>query len=390
MIPKSLSATALNVWQSCPRRFAAETLHRTPGMGGRAADLGSVCHSALEGYVQAVYIDKTTAPGLAHLLKFYETYYMAIMGAPSGAEYEDGVQMLSNWYPRSAELDDGRKIINLETKENFTVKTSAGPITFNYIFDRLDRRADGSIEVVDYKSIRARLSPDGLKDKLQARIYAVAAQIRHPDAERVWVTFDLLRYDPIGIVFTREENLATWRYIRRMAQDIVNTDVAHAEERINPECRFCIRKHECETLKSAVDHGALLGITDPLEAARIRAEMENRLKGLEAGINELDKLILLAATADDTDTYEDDDFTVTISSRRSRTIPDQDVAAATVVDLLGPDAMNVYGTLSVTAIDRMLKDPKLDEETQATLRGLIKYKSGDTKVYVKPKNPIDS
>ena len=386
MIPKSLSASSLMVWESCPARWVAEYLNKTPQAGGAAADLGTACHTALERYVQAVYIDQTAAPDLALLKEHFTVAFADLIGVPDGSAFRDGVSMMDNWFPRSAELSDGREILMLEQKKNFMLRTSAGEITFNYIFDRLDRHEDGSIEVVDYKSVRARISPDGLKDKIQARCYGLAAQMLYPDAPRVWVTFDLLRYDPVGIVFTKEENLATWNYVKRQAERIIAADPSSAEEKINPECRFCIRSHECLTLRQNVDAGGIDAIEDPLEAARVRARLDSQMKGLESAIGKLDSLIILQSQMDDVDTYEDDDFQVSVTARRTREVKDLNKLRT----ILGPELALKYGSIGVTNLDKIIKQENLTQEQIDDLNLLIGYKTGNPSVRVIPKNPIDA
>jgi len=384
VIPKSLSATALQVWESCPARYAAETLHKTPMPSGWAADLGTTCHTALQEYVQRVYIDKADTPSLELLLTIFNNAFTEMFGTSRDDLRHDGLRMMENWFLRSADLAE-RDIIQLETKENFAIKTTAGEIIFNYIFDRLDRHEDGSIEVVDYKSIRARLAPDGLRDRIQARAYAVAAQIKYPDAPRVWVTFDLLRYDPVGIVFTREENLATWRYIKAAAEKIIATPEDDVPEKINPDCQWCIRKQVCKALTEHVEAGGVLSLADPMLAAKKRAEVEQRSKALAKVMEELDSFILASAEADDVDTYEDDEFVVNIGARRTRTVTDPHSLAA----IIGPDLMAKYGGVTMTSVDKMLKSEVFDTDTEDRIKALVGYKTGNPSVKVVAKNPID-
>ena len=385
MIPKSLSPTALQVWEACPARYAAETIDRTPMPSGWAADLGTVCHTALQNYVQRCYIDKTDAPHFALLEEIYLEAFGEMFGVTREDLLKDGHAMMKNWFSRSDSLGYDREIVQLETKENFVLKTTAGEINFNYIFDRLDLLPDGSVEVVDYKSIRARLSPEGLKDKIQARAYAVAAQIKYPEAPRVWVTFDLLRYDPVGIVFTREENLATWRYIKQSTERIIATPQEEAPERLNPDCQWCIRKHNCKALTQHVDAGGVLSLDDPLEAAKRRARIDSQIKALSRVADDLDAFILTSAGKDDVDFYEDDEFRVNITARRTRDLKDTE----RLIELIGPEMTKRYGGVTLTSIDKMLKKEVFDEPTIDEINRLIGYKTGNPSVKVEAKNPID-
>lgn len=386
MEPKSISATALQVWDTCPARYGAETINRTPMTNNVYADLGTVIHTTAEEYVQLVYLDQDDSPSLDLLLKMYERAYTHLIGPPEGESYKDGVGMLKNWFPRTADLSE-RDILSLEQKRFFEVPTSIGPLPLNYIFDRMDRLPDGSIEVVDYKSIRARLGPQDLKKKIQARIYGVAAQIMYPDAPRVWVTFDLFRYDPVGIVFTREENLATWRWIKMKAQEIVDADENNLPEVVNNDCRFCIRKGECESLRANTDAGGIIALADPLIAGRQRAKIDFQMKALQAAIDELDAFILKQAEADDVEEYVDEEagITVSIGARRTRMLRDTEEALA----LIGPDLAKKYGGMTMTSLDKLLKDEPIDPALEAQLRRLIGYKSGNPTVRVQQRASIE-
>jgi hypothetical protein len=131
MIPKSFSASALQVAQTCMARYKAENVDRAARPANAAADLGTAVHAALEWYVKAVYIDKTKPASLQALLMLYRMQFMVIFDTvdPEAHDwYAEGADMLKVWFARTD--FSNRRVISCEIKTNFEIPTSAGKIPF--------------------------------------------------------------------------------------------------------------------------------------------------------------------------------------------------------------------------------------------------------------------
>lgn len=388
MIPKSLSASSLAIWESCPARWTAEYITGVRRGGSDAAELGHVLHSTLEEYVRRVYLDSKHTPSMAMLENILRVEYIKSFDTDlTNPRYAAAVRMIDDWYARSADEFVDRTVLLLEDKRSFDLPTSAGPITFNYIFDRLDRLDEpGVYEVVDYKSGMWRLNPADLRDRPQARIYALAAQLMFPDAKKIWVKFDQLRHDAVGIVFTAEENKATWDYLIRKAEEIIATDPDQPiPEYVNAECRWCVRKHDCESLGAAVDVTGVIALGDPMVLAHKRMDLDARARALGDSIKEIDELMLKLAEHDDVELWENNEFSVRITRGGRREVTDEEALRL----IIGPEMIAKYGSIGVTMLDKVLKDPDLDQQVAINIRGYIGYKVGEAKIKVDPKNPID-
>lgn len=392
MIPTSLSASSLNVAELCLARWRAENFHRSKGMGGAAASLGTSCHGALELFMNAA---RPELGGTAKwekklLLDYYRLSYMETFGTvdASGEVYDDGVQMLERWFARTD--PDSFKVISTERKDNFPIPTSAGEIPFNYIWDRFDQLDDRTFKVVDYKTNRWGLNPGDLKKKIQARCYGLAAAIQLKkqglEYDKIWVEFDLLRHDPVGIVYSHAENVATWTFIRELAEKIIATPEDEAPETLNPECRFCVRKLSCSALTRNVAAGGVFAVTSAAEAVDIRATLDYQAKAIEAAVKELDEIILTEAREQDMLSFETDmnKLEIGVSSRRA-------VDPERVQMVLGPDLFAKYGSSSISMgnIDKLIKGKELSDEQKAQLKGLIFQKRGEPSVKVKAKNALE-
>jgi hypothetical protein len=177
---------------------------------------------------------------------------------------------------------------------NLTIGTAGKPdfktIPFTFIWDRCDRHDDGTIEVVDYKTVIKPVQPNELKQRIQPRAYALAAMIKYPNATRILVTYDLLRYETVGTYFSREECIDTWRYLQALYVRILESD--GTRETLNAECQYCVRKPVCKTLTEHSIGGGILGIDNPHDAADMRARLDGAQKALKSLIGELDALVL--------------------------------------------------------------------------------------------------
>jgi len=387
MIPKSFSATAFNVADLCLARYKAEQIDRGKGFGGVAANLGTAVHGALEEYVKLVHLDKQGAENEKILLDFFRLSYMQTFNTTelNTIEYLEGIEMLKKWFKRT----DFSKftVVSCEVKENFPIKTSIGDIPFNYIWDRHDQLDEKIYRVVDYKTNRWALNPGDLKKKIQARAYGLAAQIKYPDAERIWVQFDMLRHEgPVGIVFTRDDNIATWKFMREKAEQIIATPDDEVPETLNPECLFCPIQVSCTALTKNVNIGGILSINEPAQMIDKRAELEWQQKAIASAISKLDEVIIGQAKARDVLEFESDSYhmKVGISSQRA-------IDAEMAENVLPPELARRYmgKSLTIGNVDKLLKGPELSDEQKRQLTSLIYFKKGEPRVKIEAKNPID-
>lgn len=381
MIPKSLSASSALVYELCPARWKAEYLERAKQPSGSAANLGTACHAALEAWVRdGHHLRFPRGGGEDTMRSLFVEAYRALFA--DDERLEEGVELCLSWLERQDWTN--RIVLSTETKLSFDLPTSAGPIPFNYIMDRFDllegpHCAEGlvEVEVVDYKSVFLPVQPEQLKTKIQARAYGLAAQMQYPDADRVWVTFDLLRYEPVGCVFTKEENRETYRYLKALAERIIADD--EAPEVLNPDCRYCVRKFECESLLSHVQAGGPLGITDPGEAAAKRAKLASAKAALEGMISELDGVILTHCEREGLTEFETDEVEVRITARKNRVID-----TAMLARVVPPEVLVDKGAkVNISTVDALLRGDELSDSEKSQVRRLIRTTFTNPSVSVK-------
>lgn len=387
MIPKSFSATALQVAELCMARYKAEQIDRARAPQDPAAKFGSALHGALEHYVKSCIINKMLEPTFAHLLEMWRISFMTTYATSDITlpEYTEGAEILGDWYKRND--FSTFTVISCEEKDSIPIPTTAGEIPFNYIWDRFDDLGDGVFRVVDYKSNRAPFTSDQLRKKIQSRAYGLIAQIKYPEAKQIIVDFDMLRHNgTVGIVLSREDNIATWRFLKAAAQKIVDTAEEDIEETPNSECLFCVRKISCEAIRQNAAAGGIFSMNDPVLMVEQRAKLEYCSKALNAAMAEMDAVIIKTAEAEDRIEWESPANKMRIGSSGRRNID-----PFWVQKIVGPEVMAEFGAginITLANVDKMLKSSKITDEQKKQIRGLIGVKYGDPRVYIESKSPL--
>lgn len=388
MLPKSLSATSLQVAALCMDRWKHEYFDKAEGFSGVAANIGSSVHGALEKYVEAVYINKTREPDLKFLEGLYAVSFMETFGHAdtSTDEYIDGLAMVKKWFARTDFT--GVEVISVEVKKQMQIPVEYQgqkvTIPFSYIIDRLDKLGPGEYRVVDYKTVRVPIQPDDLENKIQARAYALSVQRDYPDAEKIRVVFDLLRHDQIGLIFTKEDNFKTAHYIMNEAQRIVDTDETQIVPTLNMECGYCIKASTCPVLKTNIDAGGLHSLT-PEQKAERKYQAEALIKANKVVLEQLEELLLVEAVERDELGWKTPDggHMVEIGAPRRRVFD-----AYQAAEIMGPKLFAQMGSMTIGNLEKIIGDDSLDPDMRAKLKALLTWTQGDLKAKVKKVNTL--
>ena len=369
---RSLSATGALTYESCPKRYQVERFERAPQKPGSAASLGSACHEVAQRWVERGFYLMDPIPR-DEIQPLWNASYWKLFSDSS--RYSEGLELINKWI----ESQDwrGRTVLSTETMQWFFLETSIGPIPFNYILDRIDLLDNGDIEVIDYKTIMRPLQPQQLHDMIQSKCYALAAYLAHPTAKRIWVTFDLFRYDTVGTVFTAEECQDTLAYLHALAERMIADD--NPEEIINDDCRWCMRSMECETLANYINAaGTLLASGSPEEIAQHRFRLNNAAKTIDNQIKEMDRVLIEHLCRQEQETLVLGDLEVMVTRSRRREVDTQ--ALATILD---PATLASLSNIGPSSIDALLKDGNLDPLTATRIRQTIRWKTGEQTIKVK-------
>lgn len=382
MIPRSLSATSVNVAELCLSRWAAEMFDKGAGIDNDAASLGSSVHGGLEMFVKEC-INGNLPPIWDNLRMFYMISFGEQFGWMDQQHefYIDGEKMLKDWFDRISEFEKF-EVLSCEVKETFPLKTSAGEIPFTYIFDRLDRTDTGIIRVVDYKTSRWNVTAEDLRSKVQARVYGLAAQIKFPEAERIWVQFEMLRHGlPVGVMFNKTQNRNTYRYLKAAAERIIKTDHDTAPESLNSECRFCVKNSTCDAVASSVAVGGVMSLDLPDMIDRY-ALLDSQRAAIQSALGSMESMITAAAKEDSWIESEGEIAKAKFKVNRRRYV-DGDMVA----HIIPPALWAKYGSHSITLKDfeNLIQDPSLNADQRTQLKGMIHEAWGQPKLKVEMK-----
>lgn len=361
MKPATGSASAFLVFEGCEARFNATHVLRAHDLSGSAADLGTVCHAALERWVKLGW--HFPQQPFTKLVELFDEEYAKLFSDDS--RKAEGRKIMENWYKRSGdEYWAGRTVVSTEDKRFFTIKTPWDPaFPINYIFDRLDL-VNGEPEVVDYKSVAQPIQPEDLKRRIQPRLYALATQLEYPETKGIWVTFDLLRYDTVSARFSVEENRATYRYIKALCRRIHESD--GTQETLNAECRYCIRKMHCKELRNHGEAGGVLALGDVDKAIDLRARLDWAIGAYMNLRTDLDDFIM--QECEERETLEiktaNTELKVSVSGKR-------EVDIERIAPILGPEIMAKYGSFGIGVLDKILEEEDLTEDQKSRVRQAV-------------------
>lgn len=382
---RSVSPTALGVARACTSRWYVENVIGGRGFQSTAADLGTVCHSALEYYVKTAVVDGTQPRELKTLLDFFQLFYLKIFKDHDfeRREYHEGVKMMRDWFKRNQNWDEF-EVVSLEQKKTVTVTTSAGEVPCNFIIDRLDRIDGDTMRVTDYKSWQNKLYPEDVKRTAQAKIYAVATKILYPEVKRVHVVYDQLRYNEVGVYFNEADLKDAWKWLTKQVRYLLDLTSDDIKETINPECGFCVKKNNCGAFRKHKEAGGIHSLTNAQLLER-STEMANAQKMIASAQEEIDKLIRARVEGDEDNELnhvrkDGIEIEARISPRYASFVLEDEVQG-----LVGAKLYLKYARLGTAGHKQLLDDPELTTEQVVALKELRKRSAKDPVLQVKEK-----
>jgi putative RecB family exonuclease len=178
-LPARESHSSLSTYAACPRRYAFRYVERLPGEVPRWwFTFGSAVHRAFEAFDRArirARRDGMPAPGYGILARsFGEAVDAAGCEPEEVARYRARSAPVLLAYLERAVTSDAEPIgVELGFGIDVPVAGDAAPVRFVGYIDRIDRRSDGAIEVIDHKTGKPRSQDEVDRDR-QLTAYAFA------------------------------------------------------------------------------------------------------------------------------------------------------------------------------------------------------------------------
>ena len=174
-----LSATDIEIYRACPLRYKFARVYSVPKEQTLQQRFGILVHQVLERYHTALANEEAQLGGDAvreptpdGLMSLFETGWRRLGFGETNEErqlHEKGVNALERYHQRFA--GDAASPVWFERSFSFRI----GPHLLRGRVDRVDRLPDGSYELIDYKTGRAR-KPSQLKDDIQLSLYQIGAR----------------------------------------------------------------------------------------------------------------------------------------------------------------------------------------------------------------------
>jgi len=167
----SLSATAVETYETCPLQFKFEREWKLSREVHAAMHYGAAMHRVLLTYYDSVRLGRTkTDEDLLQLFRADAGMAGIQDDYQRGLYLTQGLQQLSDFLA-AARSTPGPEV--LHTEQWFDIQIAGTKVAGR--IDRMDRAADGTVNIVDYKTGKARSQEDA-DESLQLSIYAMAAR----------------------------------------------------------------------------------------------------------------------------------------------------------------------------------------------------------------------
>jgi ATP-dependent helicase/nuclease subunit B len=182
--PRKLSVTQIETWRRDPYAIYARHILKLQALDPLdaeigAAERGTAIHKALDLFVRK-FPGPLPADALQQLIAIGAECFGPLLSRPSlWAFWWPRFQRIADWFV----AEDGARRAQLSTslaevKGLWTPELPSGPFTLTAMADRIDRRRDGALEIIDYKTGSLPTGPDianGLAPQLALEAAMAAA-----------------------------------------------------------------------------------------------------------------------------------------------------------------------------------------------------------------------
>jgi len=286
---KKISATAIEQYERCPRRYHEERIEKKRGQPPDSFRLGRVCHRVIQRLMTKHREDGQVKPFDASLANdFYQEEWAKESGLSGEDLFTEGLTMIVRFVEKWSPMDPGR-ILGIE--EGFEISIVPGTEEFWPGDDDDPRDGEGDpetaarapesetlntatafgfmdlvlaeetvdestgevfrkIDVIDYKSSHAFVTTRDAEASVQLALYNLAARQKWPGAERYTCTLHMLQ-DGTNVTVRHEPGqLAGFKkYILATVQQIEN-DTTWIPK-LAPDCVWCHLRAECPAYQKA-------------------------------------------------------------------------------------------------------------------------------------------
>jgi DNA helicase-2/ATP-dependent DNA helicase PcrA len=252
---RRLSASAVDNYERCGLRFKLERDWRLPAKPAAAMQYGAAIHRVLKTYFDAIRLGRPkTTEELIDLFrqdlaaaKIQEAYQHELYERQGLAQLRDFLAFASS-IPASEVL---------HTEESFEIRV--GDVSVVGRIDRIDRRSDGTVAIIDYKTGKARDQEDA-DESLQLSLYAIAAEQKWGYKVGALVFHNLEENVPVLTSRTESELQVAEERVRKAAAGIADNIF---EPHTGIHCNFCAYRSLCPEQEKRIPRRVELSAVKP-------------------------------------------------------------------------------------------------------------------------------
>ena len=232
----ALSASAIQRYEICPLQFKLEREWRIPAEVSAALQYGAAMHRVLLSYYMSRRQNRPLQESA--LLELFRAD-LASAGLSDAYQHElyeqKGITELREFFS-SAQSTPAEV---LHTEEQFNIRVGSTELVGR--IDRIDRRQDGSIAVVDYKTGRPKSQEDA-DESLQLSLYALAAREKWGYCAERLVFHNLEGNTTVTTTRSDAEIQQARLRVEEIAQKIADGEF---EPKVGNHCAFCAYRRLC-------------------------------------------------------------------------------------------------------------------------------------------------
>ncbi len=233
-----LSPTRLSTYLACPVKYRWTFVDPRGRVLQRAKwyySFGSSLHRTLEELYRRDLSGVPIKEAVAETLE--ENWISAGFHSPEEAEeaLAEGRGILTTFVETEIQKPEGVEVLDVERR----IQKDMGEYILLGVVDRINRRPDGSIEIVDYKSLRSETKPEDVRNDLAMMCYQILVRSLF-EAPRYYSTIVSLRTNHTATVEVSQEEVDLFTEdLNALATEILNREFHEIEPRWKPLCADC-------------------------------------------------------------------------------------------------------------------------------------------------------
>ncbi len=291
-----ISYSSLESFQQCPQKYKFTQIDRIRVPKSPEQVFGSAIHGALK-YLHG---SSPSLPTIEELLNYYKIIWprpdLIQWRTPEEekAYFNQGTEILGKYYAKNAPLEFN--IVDLETRFEAPLQDEKGEThTLAGIIDRIDKLADGSWEVIDYKTAKKMPAQREVDSSLQLSIYLIGVKARWPNLKipQIKLSLYFLKHGEKLTAVLDENRLENTK--RRILESINGIQARMARTDFPPIpsalCDWCGYRSICPMWKHKLNSELRIQDADLNQIIKEFFELKNQNDRNETRMAELKKII---------------------------------------------------------------------------------------------------